>query len=124
MDETDRVQIHATLVDKCSTRGIIPSATSLADPEIKRRAEADWKSLTLELSNLPEFEERYERVSDFYSKLPWQKQPATAIIPQSEYDRLDATAYLRASPANVRALDAAIARLDAGEGIEVDPASL
>ena len=44
------------------------------------------------------------------------------MIPQSEYDRMDATDYLRASPANERALDEAIARLEAGEGIEIDPA--
>ena len=44
------------------------------------------------------------------------------MIPQSEYDRMDATDYLRASPGNERALDEAIARLDAGEGIEIDPA--
>ena len=53
-----------------------------------------------------------------------QGHPPMVMIPQSEYDRLDATAYLRASPANARALDAAIARLDAGEGIDVDPATL
>ena len=45
------------------------------------------------------------------------------MIPQSEYDRMDATEYLRASPANERALNEAIARLEAGEGIEIDPAT-
>ena len=46
------------------------------------------------------------------------------MIPQSEYDRMDATDYLRASPANEAELDASIARLEAGEGIEIDPATL
>ena len=46
------------------------------------------------------------------------------MIPQSEYDRMDATDYLRASPENERILNEAIASLEAGEGIEIDPATL
>ena len=46
------------------------------------------------------------------------------MIPQSEYDRMDATDYLRASPANEAELDASIARLEAGKGIAIDPATL
>ena len=41
------------------------------------------------------------------------------MIPQSEYDRMDATEYLRASPANERALNEAIAELEAGRGIVI-----
>jgi hypothetical protein len=71
MDAADLAQIHATLIEKCTTRGIVPTADSIADPEIRRRAEADWETLKLEVADLPPFNERYDRVNDFYNLLPW-----------------------------------------------------
>lgn len=71
MGVADLAQIHATLVEKCTTRGIVPKAESIADPEIRRRAEADWQTLKLELADLPPFNERYDRLSEFYRLLPW-----------------------------------------------------
>lgn len=71
MDETDLARTHATLIDKCATRNIIPTAASLADPEVRRRAEADWDTLKLELAELPPFQLRYKRVQEFYESLPW-----------------------------------------------------
>lgn len=71
MDQGDRAQIHATLLEKCATRGIDPTAQSLADPEVRRRAEADWDTLKLELADLPAFDERFECVERFFRSLPW-----------------------------------------------------
>lgn len=71
MEEVDLAQIHATLLKKCATRGITPTAQSLADPEVRRRAEADWHTLKLELTELSPFGERYARLEAFYEALPW-----------------------------------------------------
>lgn len=71
MAQADRAQIHATLLEKCRTRGIDPTVQSLADPEVRRRAEADWNTLKLELTDLPPFDERFERVEGFFRSLPW-----------------------------------------------------
>lgn len=71
LGEADRATILATLVDKCSTRGIVPTAASLDDPEVARRARADWETLRLELSDLPPFEERFAVVRNLYASLPW-----------------------------------------------------
>ena len=51
------------------------------DPEIKRRAAADWDTLTLEVSDLPNFEERFALMRDLYVSLPWddpQKDSSSA----------------------------------------------
>lgn len=40
------------------------------------------------------------------------------MIPQSEYDRMDATDYLRASPENERILNESIAQANAGQFVE------
>lgn len=71
LSENDRAMVHAILVEKCRTRGIVPVASSLADPEVRRRAEADWATLGIELTSLPSFDERFQPVLDFYQKLPW-----------------------------------------------------
>lgn len=71
LSESDLAQIHATLMEKCASRGITPDVHSLDDPEVRRRAEADWESLGLELADLPPFDERYARLTAFYAALPW-----------------------------------------------------
>lgn len=71
LGDVDRAIIHATLVEKCRTRGITPTARSLDDPEVIRRARADWETLRLELSDLPQFEERFAVVQSLYTSLPW-----------------------------------------------------
>ncbi|ATY32977.1 nucleotidyl transferase AbiEii/AbiGii toxin family protein [Sphingomonas psychrotolerans] len=71
LQKHDLERIHETLVEKCGTRGITPTVGSLADPEVRRRAEADWGTLKLELASLPPFDERYARIEAFYRSLPW-----------------------------------------------------
>jgi hypothetical protein len=72
MDAEDLTTIRNTLIEKCATRGIAPTIHSLADPEVRRRAEADWKTLKLELAELPPFADRYNRISAFFTSLPWK----------------------------------------------------
>jgi hypothetical protein len=72
LDDDDRAKILMTLVEKCRTRSIEPDITSIDDPEIVKRAQADWDTLKLELSDLPPFEERFAIVRELYASLPWQ----------------------------------------------------
>jgi predicted nucleotidyltransferase component of viral defense system len=68
----DRSIILETLIEKCQTRGINAKPTSIDDPEIRERAQADWNTLALELGDLPPFDERYAVVRELYVSLPWE----------------------------------------------------
>jgi len=47
---------------------------SLDNPELKRRAQADYHTLDDEMEEpLPEFEATYEIVRSFYQSLPWHE---------------------------------------------------
>ena len=72
MSAGDYMLIHQTLIEKCRTRGIVPDATSLSNPEVIRRAQNDWNSLKLEMSDLPPFEGRFKIVQALYVALPWE----------------------------------------------------
>ena len=72
LGDADKQTILNTLAKKCRTRGITALQTSIDDPEVKRRAEADWNTLALELDELPPFEERFTMMRDLYVSLPWQ----------------------------------------------------
>lgn len=63
--------ILEALLEKSSARHIVPARLSLDDDEIKLRAGRDWNTMELELDELPDFEECYERVAAFYRSLPW-----------------------------------------------------
>lgn len=67
----DYAEIHETLMAKCASRGIIPAADSLDDPEVIERARADWQTLKMEVSELPKFDERFAVVRLLYRSLPW-----------------------------------------------------
>jgi len=68
-----KFEILATLIEKCRSRCIEANQTSMDDPEVKRRAAADWDTLTLEVSDLPNFEERFALMRDLYVSLPWDE---------------------------------------------------
>ena len=72
LDDSCRVQILDALIEKCRSRHIRPDRASLDDPEIKRRSGADWHTMKLELGEVPDFEDCFARVSQFYRDLPWQ----------------------------------------------------
>jgi predicted nucleotidyltransferase component of viral defense system len=71
LEETALQRVHHTLVEKCRTRGIEPTRASIANPEIRERAEREWGTLKLEISDLGSFDERFERVLTLYRSLPW-----------------------------------------------------
>jgi len=71
-DDEEKAGLHALLVEKCRARNIDPGRHSLAEPEVIRRARAEWESLALEIGEVPDFDECFARVNDFYRTLPWE----------------------------------------------------
>ena len=73
VNRTLGTQILYALVTKCRSRDIDPTPASLENPEIKERAGADWGTMKLELGELPDFEDCFARVLQFYCNLPWHE---------------------------------------------------
>lgn len=67
----DKRQILSALLTKARARNIEPGPESLADPDIRRRAGAEWHTLALEIGDLPDFADAFDRVETFYRGLPW-----------------------------------------------------
>jgi len=64
-------EILEMMLEKCRSRGIEPERDSLNDPEVRRRSEANWKTLRLELETTPGFFDCFAPVKRFYESLPW-----------------------------------------------------
>jgi hypothetical protein len=61
------------LQSKAADRDIEASPDSFDDPEIKLRSAKEWNSMKLEVgAKLPDFEESFAIVRDFYRTLPWK----------------------------------------------------
>ncbi|MCU0796578.1 MAG: nucleotidyl transferase AbiEii/AbiGii toxin family protein [Akkermansiaceae bacterium] len=75
VDVETRRAILTNLIKKSQSRGITPTPDSLADPEIRRRAQRDYPTLADEVEGmLPDFDESYNQVEAFYRALPWDGQ--------------------------------------------------
>lgn len=60
------------LREKSESRGIIIGPETIAHPDIKSRAKADWDTQKVEIGEaLPEFEVCWKSVIKFYDLLPW-----------------------------------------------------
>lgn len=70
-DDELRRQVLEAFIEKSRSRGIAPTRASLDDPEIKSRSGADWDTMQLEIGELPDFEDCYRRVAEFYVGMPW-----------------------------------------------------
>ena len=65
------VVLHA-LQAKSAARNLEVNRQSIADPEVRRRSERDYAYLQAEIaSELPDFEQAYAAVRDYYRHLPW-----------------------------------------------------
>jgi len=71
LDENERARILDVFRSKCRFRRIEPGSESLSDPEVVRRAKAEWETLALEIGELPSFDESFALVRTFYRSLPW-----------------------------------------------------
>jgi predicted nucleotidyltransferase component of viral defense system len=63
--------LHA-LQAKSAARSMNVNRQSIADLEVRRRSERDYAQLRAEISSeLPDFEQAYATVQDYYERLPW-----------------------------------------------------
>lgn len=72
----DQPEAQAELVgairESCHSRDVKADADSMKPEEIRRRARQEFDQLQFELDNeLPDFDEMFDRVADFYASLPW-----------------------------------------------------
>lgn len=72
IDQVEKKAILDSLIKKSASRGISVTKDSFDDPEIKSRARHEYESLRDEIEDdLPDFEESFGAVVDFYKGLPW-----------------------------------------------------
>jgi predicted nucleotidyltransferase component of viral defense system len=72
IDSFERSKILNSLIIKSKAREIEPDINSFADPELKSRAKKDYPSLKNEIEGeLPDFDDLFQKVADFYRSLPW-----------------------------------------------------
>lgn len=72
IDEEEKRKILKSLRAKAGSRNIEISSESLRNPEIKRRAQRDYGQLKSEIAgDLPDFEQSFSAVQEFYESLPW-----------------------------------------------------
>jgi len=72
IDEIEKNEILKSLISKSRAREINPDIESFDDPELKTRAKTNYHTLADEIDGeLPDFDESFEKVSNFYKTLPW-----------------------------------------------------
>ena len=63
-----------TLVKSKARLKISPDINSFEHPELKSRAKKDYPSLKNEIEGeIPDFDDLFQKVADFYRSLPWSK---------------------------------------------------
>mgnify|MGYP005845549277 CR=1 FL=1 len=73
LDEKEKQYILERLIQKSHARDIEPDRDTMSLPDIKARAKDGWKTLNLELSDLPDFDTEFAVVESFYKSLPWKE---------------------------------------------------
>lgn len=72
LDEQELAETLRSFRQKCDAREITATREAIVDPEVIRRARADWDTLVQEIeSPLPDFDACFEKVRTFYEELPW-----------------------------------------------------
>ncbi len=71
LDDDEQRRVFHSLREKCEAREITPTMNSIRSEELIRRAKIEWNSMTLELDEIPPFEECFDIVERFYVSLPW-----------------------------------------------------
>ena len=73
IDEHEQSRILDSLIIKSNSRDLKVDKNSFQDSELRDRAEKTYPELVDEVENeLPEFDEVYETVKEFYENLPWK----------------------------------------------------
>lgn len=72
IDSFERSKILNSLIIKSKGRKISPDINSFDDPELKSRAQKNYQTLKDEIEGeLPDFDELFQKVANFYRSLPW-----------------------------------------------------
>lgn len=74
IDDDCREQVLDAFIEKSQSRHLEPTQDSLDEPAVKERASAEWETMALELGDLPDFEDCFTRVLEFYRNLPWDER--------------------------------------------------
>ncbi|WP_417844631.1 nucleotidyl transferase AbiEii/AbiGii toxin family protein [Thalassospira sp.] len=69
--DQEKAELLNVLLVKCHAREITPDQLALENPEIAERARAEWRSLALEIGELPDFDNCFATINRFYKSLPW-----------------------------------------------------
>lgn len=67
----DRTKILESFLIKSRSRNIEPNINSLDCVELLERSQKNWNTMVLEIGNIPDFDEAFEVVRDYYRSLPW-----------------------------------------------------
>jgi hypothetical protein len=70
-NKEEKKTILENMLIKAHSRKIFPKFDSLSDNRVKEAAKKEWQTMSLELSELPDFELCYQNVEKFYKSLPW-----------------------------------------------------
>jgi len=75
VDNTEKQKVLNSLIEKSEARDISPDQASLEDAGIRKRSQAEYHTLADEIDgDLPDFDESYDMVVEFYKSLPWPTQ--------------------------------------------------
>jgi hypothetical protein len=77
LDDESKRKIIAAFMEKSEARDIDAGREAFDDPELRRRAGADWNTMELEIGELPAFDEAFGNVRALYRALPWQAPKRT-----------------------------------------------
>ncbi|WP_323816501.1 nucleotidyl transferase AbiEii/AbiGii toxin family protein [Cellvibrio sp. NN19] len=73
VDSVEKKKIRDSVLEKSRARGIDPTADSFESEELKRRAKEYYATIADEIEgDLPDFEESFKYVANFYKSLPWE----------------------------------------------------
>ncbi|MDE2722070.1 MAG: nucleotidyl transferase AbiEii/AbiGii toxin family protein [Gemmatimonadota bacterium] len=72
-DDNKKDIVLEAILAKCRARDIDPDIDSIDNPEVERKAQDLWDSMKLETGSLPEFDDCFKKVRQFYKDLPWDK---------------------------------------------------
>ena len=70
-DDSLRVDVHKSLVTKSNSRDIKISNVSMRDQQLKERSRTAYEELRLSVGALPDFDQTYSRVQNYFESLPW-----------------------------------------------------
>lgn len=66
-----REEVLSMIIQKCELKGLSARREVFADPDFKLLCGKGWKTLHLEMSDLPEFDACYQNVQRYFESLPW-----------------------------------------------------